>query len=156
MSSAPARASYIPSQNFCTPHSAAKPPVPTSSAQQPPSSELTLSTSARQSNLSTSFSSALASTPSLRDAFFSSRPVARTLRYYHQFIHSRTALGPLSQNIPSSSPQKSPVRSSPSLSIFTGGTGTCKWTANACRLSIYIFILGPCILNSSYANCTAH
>jgi hypothetical protein len=152
VSSAPARASYIPSQNFCTSHSAAKPPVPTSSAQQPRSSELTLSTSARQSNLSTSFSSAPASTPSLRDAFSSSRPVPRTLRHYYQSIHSRTALGPLSQNIPSSSPQKSPVRSSPSLSIFTGGTGTCKWTANACPLSIYIFILGPCILKSSYVN----
>jgi hypothetical protein len=66
---------------------------------------------------------------------------------HHPLAPSRTALGPISHNIPTSSPKKSPKSTRPrqSPSIFTGGTGTCQMASHICPLSNCIFLLGPCI-----------
>jgi hypothetical protein len=65
---------------------------------------------------------------------------------------SRTTLGPLSQNIQSLSPPKSPWRAirAPKPLIVTGGIGICQYTSHACPLVGCIFVFGPSIPKSSY------
>jgi DNA ligase N terminus len=147
---------HLPSQAFMTPLSSVSvlslatgalqtASAPTSSISQvqssvctPPSS-LPVPTAIIQSK----HCSSSASTPSARQ-------VARDWPHSHRSTPSRTALGPLSQNIPTSISQKSPVGSSPGPSILAGGAGTCKWTAHVCPLSKYLFILGPLISKDPY------
>jgi len=65
---------------------------------------------------------------------------------------SRTALSPVSRNLPTSSPQKSPktTRRSPSPSISAGGTGICQIASHICPLSTCVFLLAPCISGVPY------
>jgi hypothetical protein len=154
------------------------PPTPTASFPQPASSApapslilshpasstpaslmLTLSVSAALRTLSTPVSSLPIPTPTVQHTRCStlistpsSHLVARASPHNHPSTPSRTALGPISHNIPTSSPKRSPMRSSPGLSIFTGGSGTCRWTPHTCPLSTCVFVLGPCIAKVPYIN----
>ncbi len=80
----------------------------------------------------------------------STRPMPRPSQYSQPSTPSRTALGTLSQNAPNSSPHKSPTRPSPGPLISTGGSGTCRYAAHLCPLSTCIFILGPCVSDTTY------
>jgi hypothetical protein len=153
----PAPSISLPPHTISTPFSPVPAPPATSSALQPTSSTSTWSLSASRRALSTPTSSMQVPTPTVGHSRCSpststvfSHPAARSSPNNQPTPPSRTILGQMSQNIPTSSPQKSPMRSSPVPSIFTSTSGTCKWTPNTCPLSTCIFILGPCISKIPY------
>jgi hypothetical protein len=107
--------------------------------------------SAFPQSVSTPASSLPIATPMVQNSCRSpTRPVPRASQYSQPSTPPRTALGALSQNIPTSTPRKSSTRPSPGSSISTGGSGTCQYASHLCPLSRCIFILGPCISDIPY------
>lgn len=156
-SSLPAQFSSFPGNSSSTPASSVSRLTSTTFALQPTSSARSTFSACPQS-MSTPASSLQIATPMVQNSCrspstsirSSTRPVPRASQYNQPSTPSRTALGALSQNIPTPSPPKSPTRLSPGHSIFTGGSGICQYAAHLCPLSTCIFILGPCISNIPY------
>jgi hypothetical protein len=156
-SSLPGQFSSFPGNSSSTPASSGSRLTSTTFALQPTSSARS-TFSAYPKSVSTPASSVLIGTPMVQSSCrspatsiqSSTRPVPRASHYNQPSTPSRTALGALSQNIPTSSPRKSPTRLSPGPSIFTGGSGTCQYAAHLCPLSTCIFILGPCLSDIPY------
>jgi hypothetical protein len=135
----PLRTAPQPSPSAPNPVSAVNqaPGIPSMSAPRP-----TSSVPASTSIINHTRQTELNSIPS------SSAPVAEaSSQQRYSLTPSRSALGPVSHNIPTPSPQDSPknVRVSPCTPVFTGGTGTCQMASHVCPLSGCIFLLGPCI-----------
>jgi hypothetical protein len=155
-SSLPGQFSSSPGNSSSTPASSGSRLTSTTFPLQPTSARSTIS--AYPQSVSTPASSLSIATPMLQSSCrspltsirSSTRPVPRTSQYNQPSTPSRTALGALSQNIPTSRPRKSPTRPNLGPLISTGGSGTCQYAAHLCPLSTCIFILGPCISDIPY------